>query len=417
MVSRYEELARHYGTPLYVYDVGEIRSAYQALIDCLPEKSRLYYSLKANPHEALAAELRRLGCNAEVSSPGESEAALVAGYQPEQILYTGPGKTSYEITCALKSGISHFSIESYGDMRRLEAAASALGMIASCLIRINIDEPMKGFGLSMGGGVSQFGIDASRLIRSAGEFRDTPWVVVQGFHLYAGTQIMETDSLLTAFCTSLQVVRRLSEHMDMDPEIVDLGGGFGHPFATNGSRPDFSSLRQPLETALEEFLPGWRNMSPRVAFESGRYLVAASGTLLSTVQDVKQSKGHVFVVLDSGINHLGGMAGLRRVPRPTPSLLTASISEQETLECASVVGPLCTPLDTWARGVTIPRMKPGDIVAIPNVGAYGLTASLIAFLSRDCPIEIVTDAERVQQSSQLVIGRRPIHANGAASHI
>ena len=134
---------------------------------------------------------------------------------------------------------------------------------------------------------------------------------------------------------------------------------------------------------LDGSLQGWRQGSPRVAFESGRYLVGGCGTLICAVQDVKNSKGRTYVVLDSGINHLGGMSGLGRVLRTKPEIIRLGDSESTDIgHKADIVGPLCTPLDSLARDASTPELTPGDLVAIANVGAYGLTGSLIDSLVR-----------------------------------
>ncbi len=410
-MESYKGLVERFGTPLYVYELSEIRSAYEALRSSLPEGSRLYYSLKANPHQELAAELQRLGCHAEVSSIGELSTALDAGYRPEQCLYTGPGKTYEEIAFALGKGVTWFSVESSTDLRRVANASSSSRVRSHVLLRVNVDEPMRGLRLQMTGVSSQFGVDASSLIERSEEFTSSPWAVIRGFHFYAGTQIMDTEDLLATFYIGLQIIRKLSKEMNIVPEVVDLGGGFGHPYAVDEARPDHSSLKGPLESALEDILPGWSAGSPHIAFESGRYLVGRSGTLLCTVQDVKESKGTVFVVLDSGINHLGGMAGLRRVPRPMISLISTKFTAGGMLKDACIVGPLCTPLDSWSKGVDIPRVSPGDVVAIPNVGAYGLSASLIAFLGRSCPIEVIIENGRVRQTSQIGMDRHLVEVD------
>jgi diaminopimelate decarboxylase len=147
--------------------------------------------------------------------------------------------------------------------------------------------------------------------------------------------------------------------------------------------------------------------SPRIAFESGRYLTGSCGRLLCTVQDVKYSRGERHVVLDAGINHLGGMQGLRRLgSAQIEVLLIDHIGEQSKEEYADithVVGPLCTPLDRWACLPGLAKLKPGDLVEVRNVGAYGLSASLLAFLSRDTPCEVVIDNEAVVAATRLSI--------------
>ncbi|MBK8035518.1 MAG: hypothetical protein IPK22_00045 [Verrucomicrobiaceae bacterium] len=122
-------------------------------------------------------------------------------------------------------------------------------------------------------------------------------------------------------------------------------------------------------------------------FESGRYLCASSGTLLTTVLDVKKAGMKTFIVLDTGIHHLGGMSGLGRIPRAALTLINLTAKREGEI-VADVVGPLCSPLDSLARGQKMSPVEVGDVLAVPNVGAYGLTASLLGFLSHTTPEEV-----------------------------
>jgi diaminopimelate decarboxylase len=399
------EIAERCGTPAYVYDLPAIRRAHADLRSALPSPATLYYSLKANPHPDLVAELVGLGCRAEVSSPGEVRAALDAGTDAADLLLTGPGKTEAAIAEALGDGVTRFSVESPRDLERVDSLAADRDLAVECLLRINADEPMGGVGLAMTGVSSQFGADASWVLREPARFRGEGAAQVTGLHFYMGTNLTDEDVLVKQFEVGVTLAERLGALFGGLSE-VDLGGGFGAPFGRAGLRPRFPTLAARVGKLLDDHLPGWRREAPQVAFEAGRYLVAESGTLLCRVVDVKESKGEVFVVLDAGINHLGGMAGLRRIPRILPELAGLG-GATERLESV-VVGPLCTPLDVFGRGAELPRLEVGEVVAIPNVGAYGLTASLLGFLSFDAPAEVVVDGEEVVSVSRLDVRRAPV---------
>lgn len=400
------KLLAEYGSPAYVYDLRRVRESRDALVNELPERATLYYSLKANPHPIIVRELMGTGCQAEVSSVGELHTALNYGADPGHCLYTGPGKTTQEILSALRGGTLHFSIDSPGDLARVAKAAARESKQVAILIRINPDAPSGGISLAMGGGPSQFGADANWVKRAPEQFTGNKWAQVVGFHVYTGTNVGTKETLFRTFEVAISLALELSDALGIDLELLDLGGGFGHPFATSGDPHDISGLRAFLERLLDHRLGRWRDGYPQVVFESGRYLVAGSGTLYSTVQDVKTSKGRRFVVLDTGIHHLGGMSGLRRVPPINPTVIRVdgviADSEQRPTD---VVGPLCTPLDYLARGIGLPDLCADDVLAIPNVGAYGLTASLLGFLSREPPVEIVIDDEEVVDVSQIRIHR------------
>ncbi|GAB2640084.1 type III PLP-dependent enzyme domain-containing protein [Nocardia goodfellowii] len=389
-------LVRQYGSPLYVYELDAVQQAIVDLRAALPAKSVVYYSLKANPHIAISRELRESGCRAEISSPGELEVALKAGFQGLDCLYTGPGKTDSEIDHALAKGVRRFSAESAGELDRIGQAALACGTEATVLLRIN-GRSAGATGLRMSGAESQFGVDEQQVIGDPGRFRDVPGVRLAGVHLFPLSNARDESSLIAAFQASIALAARVRDRTGLPLRIIDLGGGFATPYAQPGCRPTYRNLIDALSAALDEDLPGWRDRDIELAFESGRYLVGDSGRLITTVQDVKTSGTRTFVVVDAGINHLGGMAGLGRlaIPRATPEQ-TGGAATRVTL-----VGPLCTPADVLGREVEVPAPTPGDLLVVPNVGAYGLSASLVAFLGRPAPTEVVMARDRVVDVSRL----------------
>ncbi|HEX6870116.1 MAG TPA: type III PLP-dependent enzyme [Micromonosporaceae bacterium] len=400
-------LAERFGTPLYVYDLAKVRAAHADLRAALPSRAGLYYSLKANPHPGLVRQLAALGCRAEVCGEGELRAATLAGVDPADMLLTGPGKSVDLLGSAFAGGLRRFSVESPTDLDRVAELARRHDTVAECLLRVNADEAVPGMGLAMTGTASQFGADASWVTARPERFRARPGVRITGLHLYMGTNLTDEATLLRQFGTAAALAGRLGPLVGELTE-VDLGGGFGLPYARSGARPAWPALRDQLAGLLDRHLPGWRSGSPRITFESGRYLVGESGTLVCRVLDVKYSKGQRFAVLDAGINHLGGMSGLRRLPPIVPTLLV----EQEPAEPSptTVVGPLCTPLDTLVRGAQLPPLRAGSLVCIPNVGAYGLTASLLAFLSHPAPVEVLVDGDRVVEATRLRLSRDALPA-------
>ena len=391
------ELLAGLPTPAYVYDLAEVRANAAALRDALPASATLYYSLKANPHPAVLRTLLAVGLRAEVCSPGEVAAAADAGFPPGQMLLNGPGKRDRDIDDALHRGVRHFSVDSALGLDQLGRRAEQAGVDVSCLLRVNDEQPTPGQGLAMTGVASQFGADTRWILANPARFVRSGRARVTGLHLYMGTNLTLVPDLVGQFSRSLSTSRQVAEALTRAGarlQVLDLGGGFGAPYARAGGRVPLTGLRGELDRLIAETAMSWPGGPPAVAFESGRYLTATAGTLVTRVLDVKISRGQRVVILDSGINHLGGMSGLRRLRPVAPELLTAgpADADEDGTEPAMVCGPLCTPLDSWARDAELPALTAGDLVAVPNVGAYGLYASLVAFLGHPLPAEVVVDS-------------------------
>ncbi|MEO3973591.1 type III PLP-dependent enzyme [Streptomyces sp. CAU 1734] len=403
------QLVERYGSPLYLYELDDVDRAAAQLHRSLPAPSALYYSLKANPHPVLAEALRTAGCRAEVSSPGELTAALAAGFAPGDCLYTGPGKASWEIAVALAQGVHRFSVESSADYRKVARAAAAQDTTAHCLIRVNSPRLHGASGLRMTGVASPFGTDADLLIATAGQFAPRLGARVIGTHFFPLSNGSDEETVTAEITASIVQAVRLRDRAGLELQEVDLGGGFAMPYAVPGTRPLYPRLRHRVEAALDAQLPGWRAGNPEVAFESGRYLVGGSGRLVCTVKDVKRSHDRTFVVLDSGIHHLGGMSGLGRLlpmsARVTPVPRGPGPAEETPMDRVTVVGPLCTPADQFSRDLPLGTPEPGDVVEIPNVGAYGPTASLLAFLSRPVAGELILRTGNPVHASRLELRR------------
>ncbi|MFJ1857409.1 type III PLP-dependent enzyme [Streptomyces anulatus] len=402
-MSEISTLMQRYGSPLYVYRLDALERACADLRSLLPAPSVLYYSLKANPHRLLARALRRAGCRAEVSSAGELDAALDAGFDGADCFYTGPGKTDAEVADALARGVRRFSVESAGEMRRLGRTASAVGAEAIALLRVNGDSAGS-TGLRMTGAATQFGVDEAQVMADPGRFTDVPGTRLVGVHLFPISNARDEDSLIDSFRASITLAGRLRDLAGLPMSVVDLGGGFAAPYARPGERPAYPRLGKALRAALDDELPGWNTGKVEVAFESGRYLTGDSGQLAATVREVKRSREQSFMVLDTGVNHLGGMSGLGRLARASA---TPDPGAGATVR-ATLVGPLCTPADVLGRGVEVPDVGTGDCVVIPNVGAYGLTASLVAFLGRPAPAEVVLRGAEVVSATRLRLSHEPI---------
>ena len=390
------QLAAAYGTPLYVYDLSIARHHARALQRMLPPGVEIHYSVKANPHPLVISALSQLGLRVEISSEGELDAALASAVRRDHILYTGPAKTVRELGRAIDSGVRLFSVESQVDHGRLASIAS--GTDVDYLIRL-ASGGRGPVGLRMTGASSQFGVDPAALLPGSDLLDGGDSAHAVGFHVFSATNAKDEAALIAEFADNISTVSETIKRTGFDAQLADIGGGFGAPYAAPGLPPDYPHLRDTLISYLDEGLPGWRSAEPSVTVESGRYLAAAAGTLLTTVMDVKDSGGKRYLLCDAGVNVLGGMHGLGRLVNPKAQ------PENQSRDSGSVVlaGPLCTPMDVISRSALIDRPGVGGVLAIPNAGAYGLTASLVTFLSRPIAAEVVVEGTEVIAARRLSV--------------
>ncbi|MBQ1097268.1 type III PLP-dependent enzyme [Streptomyces sp. b94] len=410
-------LVERFGTPLYVYDLDEVTAARTELLGALPDGSVLYYALKANPHPDVARALRGDDgrVRAEISSSGELHAALEAGFDPAHCLYTGPGKTTTELGHALDLGVRTFSTDSVSDVRRVGRAATERAVTAGCVLRVNAVNTDTGgatTGIRMTGRPSQFGFDAESLPDALSGLRHVDGIRLTGLHFFPLSNAKDEANLVSEFRHTVAAAVRLADDLGLPLELLDLGGGFAAPYGTPGTRDSYPALRGELEAMLDAALPHWRTGSPLIAFESGRYLTACAGTLLLGVTNVKTGRGRTHVILDGGINAFGGMSGLGRLlPTHVEPAATTAPADAPTVT-ARLVGPLCTPGDVLSRDLPGPALRPDDVVTVPNTGAYGPTASLLAFLGRPAPAEIVLRGGDLVSATRIDYRRTPVEDAG-----
>jgi diaminopimelate decarboxylase len=398
------ELLERYGSPLYVYDLEEVERRAKALCEMLPERAKLLYALKANPIADVCATLQSAGCQVEIASVAELKIALEAGFLPNEILCSGPGKTPTIVREALLDGVTYFSCDSWYDLERLAAVTSTANRTASALLRIHLSKEAAAPGV--GAAQSHFGADPAELLDGgAARLAQIRGVELAGIHVYSGTQIQSSEKLGSTFEHSIHIAEQIVQS-GVPLRVLDLGGGFPWPWAIADPPADLSGLQAELER-----VSGLRRLTAdaELWFESGRYLVSSCGNLLATVLDVKMfGAGKTHVILDTGMIHLGGMAGLGRIHRAVASIEPLVGAASETLELTDVMGPTDSPLDCIARGALVPPLRPGDTVAIPNVGAYGLTASLVAFANREPPTEVSYRGDSVVAAYRLRTGHERI---------
>jgi len=373
-------------TPFYAYDGGLIRARVAALRSALPPGLQLHYAMKANPLPAVVRLFAGLVDGIDVASAGELQVALAAGARPAGISFAGPGKRDAELQAAVRAG-ALVNVESPRELPVLAAASQALGRPARVAVRVNPDFELKGSGMKMGGGPKPFGVDAEAvpaLLARIGQLG----LAFEGFHLYAGSQSLRADALGQAQTLGFELALRLAEHAPSPVLSVNLGGGFGIPYFPGELRLDLA----PVAAVLTGLVERARQRLPQAALvlELGRYLVGEAGVYVTRVIDRKVSRGQVFLVVDGGLHHhLSASGNFGQVLRRNHPVAIANRMDAVLCEVASVVGPLCTPLDLLADRMPLAVAQEGDLVVVFQSGAYGASASPQAFLGHPVCVEVL----------------------------
>jgi diaminopimelate decarboxylase len=381
------QLAREVGrTPFYAYDRAMIDARVRELRSALPAAIRLHYAMKANPMPAVVAHLASRVDGLDVASAGELTVALAAGADPREISFAGPAKTEDELTKAVAAGIL-INVESFREIRLLHAIASRLGRAARVAVRVNPDFELKSSGMKMGGGPKQFGIDAEEVPRALAEIGRLG-LAFEGFHIFSGSQNLRAEAICDAQTKSLELAARLASHAPSPVKSVNLGGGFGIPYFPGETPLDLARVGEHLAGVVREAeveLPG-----AMLIIELGRYLIGEAGLYVCRVIDRKVSRGQVFLVTDGGLHHhLAASGNFGQVLRKNYPVAVGNRMQGARREVASVVGPLCTPLDLLADRMELAEAHEGDFIVVFQSGAYGATASPAAFLSHPPVAEIV----------------------------
>jgi diaminopimelate decarboxylase len=373
------ELTARFGSPLYVYEEDILRERAGELRDAIlfPDK-KVKYACKANTNIEIMKILREEGMGIDAISPGEIDAALLAGFQPADILFTSNNASDAEIDYAVSRG----AVVNVDSLSHLKAFGKKYPGKSLC-VRIN---PNVGGGhhnhVITGGLDSKFGIsyrEVDEILEAAG----ANGLAVTGIHQHIGSGILDPSLFVEAMDVLLEVARHFK-----DLTFVDFGGGIGVPYREDQRRIDVKVLGKKITDDFERFCSRYGRRLTLV-IEPGRYPVAECGTLLATVTAVKQGESHRFVGVDTGFNHLVRPAMYGSYHRilhagcvegpPTPQVIAGNICES---------GDVFTRDEKGIVDRELPRFAEGDTLCICNAGAYGY-AMASNYNTRPRPAEVL----------------------------
>ena len=351
-------LAAEVGTPFYCYSTATLARHYDVLAEAVAPAT-VCFAVKSNSSLAVIRTLASRGAGADVVSEGELRLALKAGVPADKIVFSGVGKTERELAFALVSGIRQINVESIPELEALDALARRMGRVAPIAIRVNPDvDAHTHEKISTGGAQHKFGIAAADAVAVCRRADAMTGIDFRGLAVHIGSQLTELDPFRAAFAKLRGMVLDLRA-AGVPVAHLDLGGGLGVPYTADQQPPSPAAYAAMVRETVGD-------LGCELTFEPGRMLVGNAGMLVAKVIYVKETAEKTFVVVDAAMNDLvrPAMYGahhdiLAVAPRPGAP------------KPVDVVGPICETGDTFDRGVDLPPLEAGDLVAFATAGAYG----------------------------------------------
>ena len=386
---RLADVARQVGTPAYVYDMEIVAERFATLKTLFGRHFGVSYAVKANPNIALMQRIRPLISTFDVSSFGEVERALAAGMPADRITFSGPVKRPVEIRRAIELGIGELVLESLAESDHANAFAAAAGIRQPVLIRVNPATVTARFGVNMAGKASQFGIDEEVFDAAITHILGLAHLELVGFHIYSGTNSLNSDAIADNFALFIKLFRQGARTAGLRPRRLVFGSGFGLPYVDGEKSLDVEAVAARVMPMMDALKADPVFADTECNLEMGRWLVGSAGWLLTKVIAEKSSRGVAIRMCDAGFNnHLAACGMMGTVIRRNWQFSNVSHPDGGR-HAYTLVGPLCTTIDVLATDVQLPTLHVGDVVAVANSGAYGLSASPTRFISHPEPVEVI----------------------------
>ena len=374
--QRLLSVIERFDAPFFFYDLDALKAHLQYMAEGLDPDITLWYACKANPMSAVLKVLRNLGFGIDVASEGELHQVLNTGIKGNHIIATGPGKSKDYLKHLVKSGVGTIVLESLNQAYWLDEVCSELGKSVDALLRVQLSWD-KGKSVLGGDAITPFGIDSEQWIRL--DQSRTKNINIKGFHAFQWGNIHEVSKLENIWSATTERCLELSNKLNIDCEILDLGGGLGIHYDLSDKRIDFKEVQLALTKIKKKY------RLKKIWMELGRYSVGESGYYLNKIIDIKEVRGRNILVCEGGINHIARPA---LVGEHFPvSALNKTTNSEKTFH---IHGPLCTALDYLGEFNLPSNVQIGDWIVHHKVGAYGFTESMPYFLCHKLPGEVIS---------------------------
>jgi diaminopimelate decarboxylase len=370
------DLAKTYGTPLYVYSeatlvrhLTEIQDAFQ------PAAPLICYSLKTNGNIHIGRMMAEHGSGFDVTSGGELFRALASGGTGNKIVFAGVGKSDDEIRIALETDIAFFNVESEAELLNLGVVAKSMGKVARVALRVNPDLPPKTHAktdTSVKG--VKFGLDIDTVLEVAQSVVAHPNLQIIGVHMHLGSPIFSAEPYRQAVAKAIPLAMTL-RNQGHRMNVLNMGGGFGINYRKQEALP--------ASAFAEVILPAVAQLKCQLVLEPGRFIVGNAGILVGRVLYTKETGGKHYIIQDAAMNDLIRPTlydAFHRIWPVTPAGGLPCPPDDYEIAIAGtrrhdVVGPVCESGDFLAKDRFLPDMVRGDLLAVFSAGAYGMAMS------------------------------------------
>ena len=376
-----ENIAKKYGTPSYCYSYKQLKENIINFKKNFKSFSPLIcFSVKSNTNIILLREIKKLGLGADVVSMGELMLALKTGIQAKKIVFSGVGKTSNEISFAIDKKILLINAESLSEVKEIDKIAKIKGKKVRIGIRINPNTDAKTLSqISTGKKENKFGVSKKTFIEVINYCKHTNNLDLQCLSVHIGSQILDNKP----YEKMLKVIDKTINKTKYNFKFIDLGGGMGISYNDN----KIINYKK-YNIDIKRFL---KKHKSKIIFEPGRSIIGNTGTLLSKIIYIKKSEKKDFVILDAGMNDLMRPA----LYGATHKTLPAIKKNKYSIKTYEFVGPICESTDKFITLKKFQKLKEKDLIAICDVGAYGMVLSS-NYNIRLKPIELLIRGSNVK---------------------
>lgn len=394
------ELAKRFGTPLYVLDEAYIRGMMRVYRDVMAreygENGTVLYASKAFSCTAIYAIAKSENIGVDVVSGGELYTALKAGFPAEKIYMHGNNKLPVEIAQALDCGVGYIVADAYSEIDTIDELARKKGIVQNILLRVNpgieahthayiqTAKTDSKFGFSFDGGA------AGKITAYALSKKN---VRLLGYHCHIGSQIFEKQSFVLAAEKCMDFIAQMRDEYDFEAETLNLGGGFGIWYTDEDrklKKEEYAEYLEALIGAVKRKAAEKRLRKPYLVIEPGRSIVGEAGVTLYTVGAIKEIEGvKKYVAVDGGMFDNPRYALYQA--KYTPVL--ANRANEPNEEIVTIAGKCCESGDLIAVGVNLPKVETGDILAVLSTGAYNYSMAMNYNRNPIPPVVLVKDGK------------------------